>query len=173
MIPTVLYHGSQTDAIQTLEPRRRYTPGTEKDPPAGVYASDDPAFAAAHSFPWSSNEGVDLYFDRAEDDASECVVLEVPQEIVSRLDIPVHVYSVCSETFSLLDIPPQGHNYRSIAKVNCLAKSSFNTVKEAILHYRGKVIIKETCTALVLYESADTVLKRSLEHWRKYYEVVL
>lgn len=57
------YHGSSTDGINRLEPRLRYTPGEELDSPASIYASDLPAFAAAHSFPWSSDEGIDLYQD--------------------------------------------------------------------------------------------------------------
>lgn len=61
--PMKLYHGTLTDNIELLEPRLRYTPGEEEDSPAGIYATDDPAFAAAHAFPWSSLEGIDLHYE--------------------------------------------------------------------------------------------------------------
>ena len=54
-----LYHGSTTQNIKRLEPRIRYTPAGKIDYSA-IYASPLAAYAAAHSFPWSSNEGVDL-----------------------------------------------------------------------------------------------------------------
>ena len=44
-----LYHGSSTDGIECLLPRLRFTPGEELSSPPGIYSSDLPAFAAAHS----------------------------------------------------------------------------------------------------------------------------
>lgn len=136
-----LYHGSQTDNIEVLEPRTRYTPGTEKDSPAGIYASEDPAFAAAHAFPWSSAEGVNLYYDSDENNSSQHVILEVPKSVEARLEQPIIIYEVDAKNFELLNIPPAGHNFRSLEAVKCLAKKRFENVKEAVQHYGGVVRI--------------------------------
>lgn len=127
-----LYHGSLTDSIEILEPNLRYTPGEEENSPAGIYASNDPAFAAAHAFPWSSDEGVDLYYDE------EGLVLAVPPKLFCRLFNPVFIYEVPADTFELLQIPPQGRNYRSVEPVKCLSKMRFDNVIVAIQHYGGK-----------------------------------
>lgn len=136
-----LYHGSQADNIEMLEPRKRYTPGEIPNSPA-IYASDDPAFAAAHAFPWSSSEGIDLYYDHEDGDVKEHVVLEVPEHLLSRLEKPVFIYQVSSEKFESLNIPPYGHNYRSLEATKCIAKQRFDTVIEAIHYFGGTVKIK-------------------------------
>lgn len=138
-----LYHGSLTDGIQVLEPRQRYTPGNEESSPAGVYAASDPAYAAAHSFPWSSDEGIDLYFDRDENEM-KYVVIEIPEKLVYRLDTPVFIYTVPAETFSLLECSCTGDDYRSLEKVECVDKIRFESVRKAILHYNGKIIIRSS-----------------------------
>jgi hypothetical protein len=56
--PPILYHGTITPNIELFKPRKRYTPSSDSGP--RVYASGNPAFAAAHSFPWHSGEGVRL-----------------------------------------------------------------------------------------------------------------
>lgn len=138
-----LYHGSQTDNIETLEPRKRYTPGEITNSPSAIYASDDPAFAAAHAFPWSSSEGIELYYDRDEEDLPEHVVLEVPKSLEARLNEPIFIYQVPLEDFELLDIPPHSHNYRALEPVPCLTKQRFETVAEAITSFGGTVKIKD------------------------------
>ena len=54
-----LYHGSTTQHIKVLEPRQRYTP-QGKIEYAAIYATPLTAYAASHSFPWSTDEGVKL-----------------------------------------------------------------------------------------------------------------
>lgn len=137
-----LFHGSQTDNIETLEPRKRHTPGGEANSPAGIYATDDPAYATAHAFPWSSSEGIDLYYGSNNDEASEHVILEIPQSLESRLKQPIFIYEISPENFELLPIPPYGHNYRSLKPAKCIAKKRFETVIEAVNHYGGTVKIK-------------------------------
>lgn len=139
----VLFHGSQTDNIGALEPRQRYTPGNEKGSPAGIYVTDNPAYAAAHSFPWSSDEGVDLYFERGEENGREYVVLEVPKEIETRMQQPVYIYTVKPDSFSPVVSDPVGHNYRSVESVDCIAKQVFESVTQAVEFHGGRVIIKE------------------------------
>ena len=46
-VSAYLYHGTSVTNIDVLEPRKRYTPGNEKNSPECIYATDDPAFAAA------------------------------------------------------------------------------------------------------------------------------
>ena len=58
-----LYHGSSTADITTFIPHIRSTPIVHKDnPKPAIYATDDKAYAAAHAFLWSSDEGFDTYY---------------------------------------------------------------------------------------------------------------
>jgi hypothetical protein len=132
------YHSSQTDDIDTLEPRSRYTPGGDKAPPSSVYATDDPAYAATHAFPWATEEGVNLYYDD-----SGHVKLEVPASIQDRLKQPVFIYEVSSKTFEAVTSDEMGHNFRSVVPVKCLAKRRFENVIAAVTCYGGTVEIKE------------------------------
>ncbi len=133
----ILYHGSSTDGIERLEPRLRYTPEEELDSPAGIYATDLPAFAAGHSFPWSSDEGINL------DIIEGIVIMEVPQSMLDRLECDIYIYTVSSELFTLVENESTGHTYRATQPVDCLDKMSFQNVKEAIEYYGGQVIILE------------------------------
>ncbi len=139
----ILFHGSQTDNIGALEPRRRYIPGNEEGAPEGTYATDNPAYAAAHSFPWSSDEGVYLCFERDEENGREYVLLEVPKEIEARMQQPVYIYTVKSDSFSPVVSDLVGHNYRSVESVDCIAKQVFESVTQAVEFHGGRVIIKE------------------------------
>ena len=67
--PPFVYHGSSVE-ITELEPRERFTPAEGVG--SRVYASDLPAFAAAHAFPWHSGEGIELDIDEG------TAVLRVP-----------------------------------------------------------------------------------------------
>jgi diadenosine tetraphosphate (Ap4A) HIT family hydrolase len=135
-----LYHGSSTDDIERLEPSLRYTPGEELDSPASIYASDLPAFAAAHSFPWSSDEGIDLYVD------GTIVTLEILETHFDRLQKATYIYLVADNQFSLLECESSGHTFRTTQPVDCLQKISFPSVVEAIEHYGGRVIIQKEGT---------------------------
>jgi hypothetical protein len=130
------YHGSITDGIEILEPRLRYTP--ERNAPPSVYASDLPAFAASHSFPWATREGVDL---NVLEDLS--VVLEVPQSLAGRLNVKTYIYVVDSGPFTLVESETSGRTYRSIEPVPVIQKLAFASVTEAVEHFGGKVIIKD------------------------------
>lgn len=131
------YHGSSTDGIECLEPKLRYTPGEELNSPPSIYASDLPAFAAAHSFPWSSDEGIDLYVD------GQAVIMEIPSSVYERLLRKTYIYVVGSNQFSLVECESTGHTFRAITPVDCLEKVSFESVVEAIEYYGGHVVIKE------------------------------
>jgi hypothetical protein len=131
-----LFHGSQTDNIETLEPRKRFVPSNDTAPLAAIYASDHPAYAAAHAFPWFTAEGVNLYFDR------KFVVLEVPKMIEERLKQPIFIYTVPANTFEPVASDAVGHNFRSLKPVKCLAKRRFETVIDAVTTFGGTVTIK-------------------------------
>lgn len=136
MASIVLFHGSQTDNIEMLVPQKRFVPGNDTAPPSAIYASDHPAYAAAHAFPWITSEGVNLYFDR------KLVVLEVPKNIEERLKKPIFVYTVPADTFEIVASDAVGHNFRSIKPVRCLAKRRFETVIDAVTTFGGTVTIK-------------------------------
>ena len=135
-----LYHGTVAEGVAAFEPRRRYTPGAlgAAAPPA-VYATDDPAYAAAHAFPWSSAEGFDLSY-RVPFDAGGRPVLRVPAGQAHRLERPVFVYALPAEAFEPLPtVEPRGRNYRSRAPVRPVGVERFPTVRAAVEHYGGRV----------------------------------
>jgi hypothetical protein len=136
MAAITLFHGTQTDNIEVLEPRERYYPGTDTAPRPAIYATDVPAYASAHAFPWATAEGVDLHFEENR------VVLEVPKALEERLNKPIFIYTVPGDTFQAVIEDTMGHNFRSTERVRCLAKTRFETVTEAVTSYGGTVIIK-------------------------------
>ena len=58
-----IYHGTTKKDLTVIKPFKRYTPGGEDLAdviPPRIYATYEPAYAVAHSFPWSSDDGVDI-----------------------------------------------------------------------------------------------------------------
>ncbi len=137
-----LYHGTVAEGVEALAPRRRYTPGAlGDDPPPAVYATDDPAYAAAHAFPWSSKEGFGLSYDAPYERGGR-PVLRVPAAQEHRLERPVFVYALPAEGFELLGtVTPLGQNYRIEAPVPPVGVERFPTVRAAVEHYGGRVEI--------------------------------
>jgi hypothetical protein len=130
-----LYHGTSVAGIEELEPRRRFTPGAlGMDAPPAIYATDDPAYAAAQAFPWSSAEGFDLRY------VEGVVVLTVPGEHAPRLEQPICVYELPATSFELLpQVAPRGRNYRSLRAVRPISVQAFPTVRAGIERYGGQV----------------------------------
>ena len=87
-----LYHGSTTQNIKTLEPRKQYTPQGKIDYSA-IYATPLPAYAAAHSFPWSTDEGVKLDVDE------NGVDMSIPKSLKERLQVPISIYKISPDGF--------------------------------------------------------------------------
>ena len=85
-----LYHGSATSGIRLLEPRKRFTPAGKIEY-AAVYASTHPIIAAVHSFPWTSDEGIDFEI------VGEKVTLIIPDLLKDRLQQSVSIYKVSAE----------------------------------------------------------------------------
>ncbi len=131
-----LYHGTIVPNIKELEPRKRYTPGQiDYDVPPAVYATDDPAYASAHAFPWGSNEGFDLYYDK-----QNILTFQVPKKYKSRLETEIFIYEVPEDKFTLLEnVSPKGRNYWSLEKVVPITIMHYKSVEEAITKNNGIV----------------------------------
>ena len=137
--PPFLFHGTTSPSVEEFEPRNKSTPGIYKgkDVPDSVYAGDDPAYCAAHSFSWGSAEGFELGFKEGK------VVFVVPNDLSDRLNVKVYVYKIPSDKFELLeDVAPLGHNYWAQQKVKPVSFEEFNSVREAVEHYGGEVRYK-------------------------------
>ena len=130
--PAFVYHGSITPNIQEFEPRERYKP--QEGVGARIYATDLPAFAAAHSFPWHSAEGFDLSL------VEEKVVFTVPNVHKDRLNALVYIYKLPSDTFNWTAEEKTGHTFDSREQVKPISIENFNSVTEAIQHFGGEVV---------------------------------
>jgi hypothetical protein len=133
-----LYHGSSAPALTEIEPRMRFIPGGVPKARwhALVYASDIPAFAAAHAFPWSTDEGFELSVSGA-----GRVTLSVPSQHQQRLQRPVYLYAVPADNFVLTVSERTGHTYHSDTPVQVLSCTPFQTVEEAIKNEGGMVAL--------------------------------
>lgn len=127
-----LYHGSTVSDIKILEPRKRYTPANKIEFEA-IYASPNPGFAIAHSFPWTSNEGFDV------ETRTDTIELIVPKVFKDRLDVPVYLYKVLSEKFIHTKEERTGLTYHSIEPVTVVEVKGYESV-EAAMKDAGGVI---------------------------------
>lgn len=133
--PEFLYHGTNLADIEEFEPRKRLIPGSDKgDIPSRVYAGDNPAFAAAFSFPWTTDEGFELFFNEAGK-----VIFNVPAKFKDRLNQPVYLYKMPSGQFEPTSGEGTGHSYHTEKKVKPVETQTFATVREAIENYGGEV----------------------------------
>lgn len=129
-----VYHGTITGDIDTFEPRKRYTPGGEDVPPR-VYAAPNPVFAAAHSFPWSSEEGIDVRFE------GEQVVLVVPEKHKERLKQEVFIYKLLGDNFHKTEEEKTGETYHTDEVTTPEDVLKFSSVSEAVEYFGGRVEI--------------------------------
>jgi hypothetical protein len=133
--PPVLYHGSSTAGIAEFEPRRRYVPSEAIDDQ--IYATDLPAFAAAHSFPWQSSEGFDLSIENG------TVAFYIPSVYKERLNAPAYIYKLPGNSFRLATEDSTGHTFISDTNVTPIGVKQFVTVEQAIQYFGGKVVYRE------------------------------
>ncbi|MDP2789541.1 MAG: hypothetical protein Q8O51_00205 [bacterium] len=133
--PEFVYHASPSGDVQELEPRRGSIPGgaNPETQPQLVYAGDVPAFAAAHGFPWGSDEGFELGVVAGQ------VLFRVPRVLKGRLSQPVYVYTLPGAGFRFTLGEGTGHTFESAEKVKPTKVESFTTVQEAIEHFGGTV----------------------------------
>lgn len=125
--------------LQKLEPRKRYCPGELIDrfqgkpnvPPA-IYATDDPACAAAHSFDWNTSQGFDLSYE------GDRIVLVVPEKFKDKLKQKIYIYKIPAKEFEQF----MDRNYWSLKAVKVLGVEVFESVERAVVHFGGKVRYK-------------------------------
>lgn len=120
-----LYHGSITQNIKILEPRKRYTPQGKIDYSA-IYATSLPAYAAAHSFPWSTDEGVRL------DVCENSVDLSIPKSLKDRLQVPISIYKLSSEGFEHTKEELTGYTWHTIHPVEVIEEIRYPSVEIAL-----------------------------------------
>lgn len=120
-----LYHGSAAHNIKILEPRKRYTPQGKINYSA-IYATPLPAFAAAHSFPWSTDEGVELDVEENE------VTLSIPKSLKERLQIPISIYKVQAEGFEYTEEESSGYTWHTIHPVEVIEEAKYPSVEIAL-----------------------------------------
>lgn len=119
------YHGSTVQGLTTLEPRKRYTPAGKIDF-AAIYASPDPAFAAMHAFPWSSDEGFDIEMNGGK------TVLIVPSVKAERLNVPISIYKIPSDDFQITKEETTGETWHTSEPVPVLEETKYDNVKQAL-----------------------------------------
>jgi hypothetical protein len=120
-----LYHGSTIQDIKRLEPRKRYTPQGKVDYSA-IYATPLQAYAAAHSFPWSTDEGVEL-------DVNENVVnLAIPKSFKERLQVPISIYKLSSEGFEHTEEELTGYTWHTVNPVEVIEEVKYASVEIAL-----------------------------------------
>jgi hypothetical protein len=145
--PPFLYHGSTIGGIEELNPRERHKPDEKIG--ARVYASNLPAWAAAHSWDWSSDE---KYISKKKFGLTETtqidtrvrggrVILQIPKGMdMTRLAVPVYIYKVPSESFNLTSKEGSGCTYDSSENIIPIEVEKFNSVTEALHHYGGELV---------------------------------
>ena len=127
-----LYHGSATSGIKILEPRKRFTPAGKIEY-AAIYASTLPLIAAVHSFPWTSDEGID--FDILEKE----ITLAIPDSLKDRLQKPISIYEVSAKRFRHTAEDETGYTRHSIEPVEVLEENKYTSVIEAFKELGGEI----------------------------------
>ncbi len=133
-----LYHGSTTQHIKKLEPRKRYTPAGKIEYSA-IYATPVPGFAAAHAFPWSSDEGISL--DVSEKDGVE---LFVPKKLQERLQVPISIYKISAEGFEHTKEEESGYTWHITTPVEVIEEIQYSSVEMALRELGTRVEYRES-----------------------------
>lgn len=127
-----LYHGSTVQNLKVLEPRKRYTPAGKIEYSA-IYATPLLPYAIAHSFPWSSDEGVGL------DIIKDNISISIPKAIKDRLKVPISVYKISSENFELTKEEETGYTWHSTKPAQVLEEIKYESVEEALKEVGSEV----------------------------------
>lgn len=131
-----IYHGTVKCDLSIIKPFRRYTPGGEDladTIPPRIYATYNPAYAVAHSFPWSSDDGVDIAIKDG------VITLVIPKDRQSVLEQKVCIYTLPDTTFTFTSEEETGLTYHSTAEVIPTNCECFDTVTIAIKHFGGNI----------------------------------
>lgn len=120
-----LYHGSNIQDLKILEPRKRYTPAGKIEYSA-IYATPLLPYAMAHSFPWSSDDGVGL------DIIKDNISISIPKSLRERLTVPISIYKISSENFELTKEEETGYTWHSTKPAEVLEEIKYASVEEAL-----------------------------------------
>jgi hypothetical protein len=131
-----IYHGSNMMGLETIKPFKRFTPGGEviaDTIPPRIYATCNPAYAVAHSFPWSSDDGIDITI------ADDVVIIVVPQHKQQVLKQSVCIYTLPDDSFTFTKEEETGLTHHSTIEVKPTSCEFFSTVTEAIERFGGQI----------------------------------
>lgn len=131
-----IFHGTIKKDLTLIKPFKRYTPGGEALADSiqpRVYATYNPAYAVAHSFPWSSDDGVDILVK------DEMVILVISKDKQNVLTQPVCIYTLPDDTFSHTKEEETGLTYHSLQAVTPINCECFDSVTTAIHHFGGNI----------------------------------
>ena len=131
-----IYHGTTHTDLEVIKPFKRFTPGgpdlADQIPPR-VYATYNQAYAVAHSFPWSSDDGVDIIIK------NEIIILVLPKEKVAILDQPICIYTLPDNSFTHTAEEETNLTYHSESYVIPIKCKCFTSVTEAMAVYGGVI----------------------------------
>lgn len=133
-MPQKLFHGSSVFGLTELVPMHRTTPGElrKEDVPASIYATDNRLASVMFSFPWTSQEGIDIQH------CDGTLKLLVPQQLASRIENPMVVYEVDGHSFTRIpEVSQLIGNFWSQVPASILDREEFPSVREAILRNGG------------------------------------
>jgi len=131
-----IYHGTVQKGLELIKPFKRYTPGGEDiadSIPARIYATYEPAYAIAHSFPWSSDDGLDIQIEDG------IITIIVPRNKQSVLNQEVCVYTLSDDTFTVTTEEDMGLTYHSESEITPIHCECFSSVTEAMEKFGGKI----------------------------------
>lgn len=131
-----IFHGTTKQNLTIIKPFKRYTPGGEDvadSIPERIYATYEPAFAVAHSFPWSSEDGIDIVVE------DEKVVILVPHDKQEVLKQTVCIYALPDKSFECTKEEETGLTYHSVEKIAPISYECFESVQQAMKECGGIV----------------------------------
>jgi hypothetical protein len=134
----VLYHGSTVLGLTELQPFRRTTPGELKkeDVPESIYATDNPLAAVMFSFPWRSEEGIDLQI------VGETLKLIVPSCHKDRLTQPIALYQLSRAPFTRVPNVSQAiGNFWAQESVPVSGVEEFPNVYSGVARFGGEIAV--------------------------------
>ena len=131
-----IYHGTNKHGLEVIKPFKRYTPGGEEVADtitAHIYATYNPAYAVAHSFPWSSDDEIDIVIK------NDVITLIVPRSKQKVLNQAVCIYKLPDNTFSFTEEENMCLTYHSTEEVVPTNCHCFASVTEAMDYFNGKI----------------------------------
>jgi hypothetical protein len=131
-----IYHGTIQKDLDTIKPFKRFTPGGEDladTIPPRIYATYEPAFAVAHSFPWSSEDGIDITT------VDGIVTIVVPKDKQQVLEQKICIYTLPDSEFEHTIEEETGLTFHSTQEVQPIENICFQTVIEAMKHFGGTI----------------------------------